>query len=60
MVSFVVALNGVDVVELNTGFVLGFSKTARTVGRADSMIMVIVYVLLGLSVMRGRTHRILP
>ena len=36
MVSFVVAMNRVDVVALNTIFALRLSKTGRTVGRTDS------------------------
>ena len=36
VVSFVVAMNRVDVVALNTIFVLRLSKTGRTVGRTDS------------------------
>ena len=35
VVSFVVAMNRVDVVALNTIFVLRLSKTGRTVGRTD-------------------------
>ena len=35
-VSFVVAMNRVDVVALNTTFALRLSKTRRTVGRTDS------------------------
>ena len=35
-VFFVVAMNRVDVVALNTIFSLGLSKTRRTVGRTDS------------------------
>ena len=35
-VSFVVAVNRVDVVALNTIFVLRLSKSGRTVGRTDS------------------------
>ena len=35
-VSFIVAMNRVDVVALNTIFALRLSKTRRTVGRADS------------------------
>ena len=47
MVSFVVALNRLDVVAVNTIFVLRLSKTGRTVGRTDSRMD-------GSSV--GRTH----
>ena len=47
VVSFVVAINRVDVVAVNTIFVLRLSKTGRTVGRTDSR-------LDGSSV--GRTH----
>ena len=36
MVSFVVAMNRLDVVALNTIFALRLSKTGRTVGRTDS------------------------
>ena len=36
VVSFVVAVNRVDVVALNTIFALRLSKTRRTVGRTDS------------------------
>ena len=36
VVSFVVAMNRVDVVALNTIFALRLSKTGRTVGRTDS------------------------
>ena len=45
--TFVVAMNRVDVVALNTIFVLRLSKTGRTVGRTDSRVN-------GWSV--GRTH----
>ena len=36
VVSFVVAMNRVDIVALNTIFALRLSKTGRTVGRTDS------------------------
>ena len=36
VVSFVVAMNRVDVVAVNTIFVLRLSKTGRTVGQTDS------------------------